>query len=127
MTFLTTGLFGDGSYAQLEGVRSIRGHMDSGDTVDLTCVLLKPEHQDQPMPLVAITIVVLGYEIDNQYGGRRCACFCDRRAVGHRPDCVGDLHGHDSNRSSVGACEHGTVPANTEMRGRGPSYQIRPI
>ena len=39
--------------------------MDSGDTVDLTCVLLAPEDQDQPAPLVAITTVVIGYEIDN--------------------------------------------------------------
>ena len=65
ITFLTTGLFSDGSYAQLEGVTSDHGDMDSGDTVDLTCVLLKPEDQNQPMPLVAITAVVIGYEIDN--------------------------------------------------------------
>lgn len=65
ITFLTTGLFSDGSFAQLEGVTSDHGDMDSGDTVDLTCVLLKPEDQDQPMPLVAITTVVIGYEIDD--------------------------------------------------------------
>jgi hypothetical protein len=39
--------------------------MDSDDTVNLTCVLLKPEDQDQPMPLVAITTVVIGYEVDD--------------------------------------------------------------
>jgi hypothetical protein len=65
ITFLTTGLFSDGSFAQLEGVTSLRGEMDSGRTVDMTCVLLTPEDQDQPMPLVAITTVVIGYEIDN--------------------------------------------------------------
>jgi hypothetical protein len=65
ITFLTTGLFSDGSYAQLEGVTSDHGDMDSGDTVDLICVLLTPEDQNQPMPLVAITTVVIGYEIDN--------------------------------------------------------------
>src|SRR5262249_53462284 len=65
ITFLTTGLFSDGSYAQLEGVTSDHGDMDSGDTVNLNCVLLTPEDQDQLMPLVAITTVVIGYEIDN--------------------------------------------------------------
>jgi hypothetical protein len=65
ITFLTTGLFSDGSFAQLEGVTSDHGDMDSGDTVDLTCVLLAPEDQDQPMPLVAVTTVVIGYEIDD--------------------------------------------------------------
>jgi hypothetical protein len=65
ITFLTTGLFSDGSFAQLEGVTSDHDDMDSGDTVDLTCVLLTPEDQDQPMPLVAIMTVVIGYEIDN--------------------------------------------------------------
>ena len=39
--------------------------MDSGETVDLTCVLLKPEDQNQSMPLVAITAVVIGYEVDD--------------------------------------------------------------
>jgi hypothetical protein len=65
MTFLTTGLFSDGSFAQLRGVTANRGNMDSGKTVDLTCVLLTPEDQDQPLPLVAITTVVIGYEVDN--------------------------------------------------------------
>jgi hypothetical protein len=65
ITFLTTGLFSDGSFAQLEGVTSNHGDMDSDDTVNLTCVLLKPEDQDQPMPLVAITTVVIGYEVDD--------------------------------------------------------------
>ena len=65
ITFLTTGLFSDGSYAQLKCVTSNHKNMDSGDTVVLPCVLLTPEDQDQPMPLVAITTVVIGYEIDN--------------------------------------------------------------
>jgi hypothetical protein len=65
ITFLTTGLFSDGSFAQLEGVTSNHGDMDSDDTVNLTCVLLKPEDQDQPIPLVAITTVVIGYEVDD--------------------------------------------------------------
>jgi hypothetical protein len=39
--------------------------MDSGDTVDLTCVLWAPEDQDQPAPFVAVTTVVIGYEIDD--------------------------------------------------------------
>jgi hypothetical protein len=65
LTFLTTGLRNDGSFCELQSVQALRKDMDSGDTTDLTCVLLKPEDQDQPAPLVAITAVVIGYEIDD--------------------------------------------------------------
>jgi len=64
-TFLATGFMKDGSFLELKRVRSDREDVDSGDTFDLNRVLLAPQDQNTPMPLIGITTVVMGYEVDN--------------------------------------------------------------
>jgi hypothetical protein len=63
--FLTTGLHADGSFTELQSVTTEKGDVDSGETRSLDCLLLKPEQQEGLLPLIGITTVVLGYEIDN--------------------------------------------------------------
>jgi hypothetical protein len=59
--FLTHGVFADGTFAQLEHVESLFGDVDSNETRNLICVPL-PEYNQ---PLQAVSILVLGYEVDN--------------------------------------------------------------
>lgn len=59
--FLTAGLKADGTWCEIRHVEALLDDVDSGDERTLSCVLL-PE-QDQP--LSAVSIAIIGYEIDN--------------------------------------------------------------
>jgi hypothetical protein len=59
--FLTLGIFTDGTFGQLEHVESLFGDVDDGETRNLICVPL-PEYSQ---PVQAVSILVLGYEVDN--------------------------------------------------------------
>jgi hypothetical protein len=59
--FLTLGVFTDGTFGQLEHVESLFDDVDSNETRNLTCVPLP----DYSQPLQAVSILVLGYEVDN--------------------------------------------------------------
>jgi hypothetical protein len=59
--FLTAGLFADGTWSKLQHVDSLHGNVDSGDTRDMTCVVL-PEQDQQ---LLAVAISIFGHEVDN--------------------------------------------------------------
>ena len=59
--FLTLGIHTDGTFSQLEHVEALFDDVDDGETRNLTCVPL-PEYD---RPLHAVSILVLGYEVDN--------------------------------------------------------------
>jgi hypothetical protein len=61
LRFLTTGIRTDGTFCELEHVEAIFDDVDSGETRNLACVPLP----DYGHPLSAVTMLIVGYEIDN--------------------------------------------------------------